>query len=299
MFKMPNAVKITGRSSTLTNSFVNGIIPIFQPTREEIAEALSVLGMAEDDPSCIYCGDRATEWDHLRPLVKGKRPTGYVSEIANLVPACGKCNQSKGGAYWRDWMLGDAKLSPWTRGIPDIAARIERLEAFEAWRAPRCVDFEGIAGGVLWATHWENHARLMELLTECQLTAEEIRLTVKAASASPSAPSRAAKKVRSFKEPTTIDDQFLKLGRIELWATRPNQLNHQLIRAFLLLEKDGEVLRSRMKQFCEQELGISTFDSTYASLKTDAANAHGKVFRDDGIAISMWPRAREEVNRYF
>jgi len=36
---------------------------------------------------CSYCGTPATEWDHLRPLVMNKKPTGYISEIHNLVPA--------------------------------------------------------------------------------------------------------------------------------------------------------------------------------------------------------------------
>ena len=81
MFRMPTAVKITGRTSTITNSFVNAIIPVFMPTDQEIREALGLLGMTVDDVRCAYCGDRATEWDHLRPLVKNQRPTGYVSEF--------------------------------------------------------------------------------------------------------------------------------------------------------------------------------------------------------------------------
>lgn len=43
-----------------------------------------------------YCGEQYKEWDHLNSLVENKRPTGYILEIHNLVPACGGCNQSKG-----------------------------------------------------------------------------------------------------------------------------------------------------------------------------------------------------------
>src|ERR1700761_377168 len=103
-FRMPTPVKITGRTSTITNSFVNGIVPYVYPTEEEVAEALDILGLDADDLRCAYCGDRSTEWDHLRPLVTGKRPTGYIGEIANLVPSCSKCNQSKGARNWREWM---------------------------------------------------------------------------------------------------------------------------------------------------------------------------------------------------
>ena len=96
LFKMPKPMKITDRSSTITNSFINSIIPVIEPTNEEVKHALEILGMDQDSFQCSYCGIVATEWDHLRPLVMNKKPTGYVSEIHNLVPACGKCNQSKG-----------------------------------------------------------------------------------------------------------------------------------------------------------------------------------------------------------
>ena len=68
--------------------------------------------MDESNFRCSYCRDAASEWDHFRPLVKDKQPTGYITEIHNLVPACGKCNQSKGNKDWKTWMLGDAELSP-------------------------------------------------------------------------------------------------------------------------------------------------------------------------------------------
>jgi hypothetical protein len=58
----------------------------------------------------LWRGD--DNWDHLRPLVKNKLPTGYISEIRNLVPSCGPCNQSKGASDWRAWMRGKARGSP-------------------------------------------------------------------------------------------------------------------------------------------------------------------------------------------
>lgn len=96
VFAMPTMMKITGRTSTITNAFVSTIISAIQPTEAEVSEALEILGLNPNDLQCAYCGDRSTEWDHLRPLVRAKKPTGYISEIANLVPSCGKCKQSKG-----------------------------------------------------------------------------------------------------------------------------------------------------------------------------------------------------------
>lgn len=95
LFRMPTPMKITGRSSSITNAFINSIIPVVAPRAEEVKQALEILGMTPGTFQCAYCGSVASESDHLRPLVKDKKPTGYISEIHNLVPSCGKCNQSR------------------------------------------------------------------------------------------------------------------------------------------------------------------------------------------------------------
>jgi hypothetical protein len=97
----------------------------------------------------------------------------------------------------------------------------------------------------------------------------------------------------------TEDNEFRKLRKIKTWASRPHQINHQIIRAFLLLEQDGEVELSRLKQYCTQELHMADFQGNYASMKTDGGNAHGKVFLDDGTTVLIWPRAREEIDLHF
>jgi len=174
-FRMPRPVNITGRTSTITNSFVNGIIPVRIPSEEEVNRALEVLGMPTDDVRCAYCGDPSTEWDHLEPIVSNKRPTGYISEIANLVPACGKCNQSKSGSHWEDWIMGPAKLSPKSRGILDLKNRIARLKTYETTFKRVKIDFESVVPKELWATHWQNHDQLHRLMHEFQKVAEQVR----------------------------------------------------------------------------------------------------------------------------
>lgn len=177
LFQMPKAVKIMGRTSSITNSFINSIIPVVRPTVAEIHEALAILDMVEG-VTCSYCGDGWTEWDHLRPLVLDKQPTGYISEIHNLVPACGKCNQSKGNKDWRQWMFGPAARSPKTRGVDDLESRAERLAAYEAWRPPTVVSFADLAGPDLWNQHQANHRQLMALMREAEVTASAIRSRV-------------------------------------------------------------------------------------------------------------------------
>lgn len=175
VFSMPKAVKITGRSSAITNSFVNGIIPIVEPTEEEIKEALEILDMDIDSISCIYCGSPHTEWDHFRPLIIDKKATGFISEIHNLVPCCGKCNQSKGNQHWRTWMYSDAPLSPKTRGIDDIDYRAERLEKFEQWGSPIRLDIEAIVGKEKWNQHWKNCEEIQRLMKDSQTLSDDIR----------------------------------------------------------------------------------------------------------------------------
>lgn len=178
LFKMPTPMKITGRSSSITNSFINSVIPIIVPTNEQVKEALNILGMSHDNFQCAYCGAVASEWDHLRPLVLDKRPTGYISEIHNLVPACGKCNQSKGNKPWLTWITSSAPLSPKTRGISDLDQRIEKLNAYEAWQEPTKVDFESVVGKQKWAQHWANCESVQNSMKQAQLLASEINQLV-------------------------------------------------------------------------------------------------------------------------
>jgi hypothetical protein len=178
-FQMPTPVSIMGRSSSITNSFINAIIPVVLPTEDELREALSILQMSADDLRCAYCGDRSTEWDHLRPLVVNQRPTGYISEIGNLVPACGKCNQSKGNKPWRIWMEGTAPQSPKTRGVPDLDTKINRLLAYEQWRPVEPLNFEEIVGAEVWEQHWQNWQRVLDEMKESQKLAAQMRATIK------------------------------------------------------------------------------------------------------------------------
>lgn len=180
LFKMPKPMSITGRSSSITNSFVNSIIPIVRPSRNEIKEALVILNMNDKNICCSYCGDTFTEWDHLRPLVVNKKPTGYISEIHNLVPSCGKCNQSKGNKNWYSWMLSEAPLSPKTRQISDMEERISFLDKYENWHEPTLMDFEGAVGTEMWNAHWENCNNIKELMQDSQVLAREINIKVAA-----------------------------------------------------------------------------------------------------------------------
>jgi hypothetical protein len=171
-------MSVNGRSSSITNAFINAIIPIIEPTEEEELQALKILHIDPNDIRCAYCGDKSTEWDHLRPIINNQEPTGYITEIANLVPSCGKCNQSKGKSYWRTWMEGSARLSPKTRGVSDLRERVGRLQKYEDWRKPRKIDFAAVVGPEMWQRHRQNWRDVLELLKKSQSLATEIRAIV-------------------------------------------------------------------------------------------------------------------------
>lgn len=174
-FQMPVPVKITGRLSSVTNSFVNGIIPAVKPADAEVIEALAMLGMTPDNVQCTYCGDPSSEWDHLRAIVRDRRPTGYITEIQNLVPACGKCNQSKGNKHWREWMLGPARLSPASRGIANLEDRVARLEAYEAQGSATNLNVPDIIGAEDWDTHLRNLSKIESAMRVAQEHSDKLR----------------------------------------------------------------------------------------------------------------------------
>jgi hypothetical protein len=177
-FRMPSVQTMVSRKSSITNAFVSAIIPVIPPTHDDIEKALEILQMQPNDVRCAYCGDVSTEWDHLRPLVINRRPTGFISEIANLVPACGKCNQSKGNKNWREWIASAAPRSPTGRAITGTERRVTCLDAYEKWRSPTQVDFSLIVGQADWEKYWGLCEELITELHKCQAVADTIRARV-------------------------------------------------------------------------------------------------------------------------
>ena len=178
-FKIPNAVSINGRTSSITNSFINGIIPVIKPTESEIDEVLDIFNLTKDKVECVYCGDKSTEWDHLEPLIKGKRLTGFITEIQNLVPACGKCNQSKGNRNWFEWMYSNAKQSPFSRQIFDIDKRAKRIRGFENWKTTTNLNFQEIVGSEKWKEYESLYEIIIKSMNDCQIVSDEIKQIIK------------------------------------------------------------------------------------------------------------------------
>jgi len=177
-FRMPRARTITFRTSTVTNAFASAMLPFFQPKTAEISEVLKILGMNPSDLHCAYCGDKATEWEHLHPIVKERFPTGYPSSIRNFVPSCGKCNQSKGGKEWRDWITSDAPLSPKSRKIADLDKRISRLERYEKWANCRQLPLVNIVGEDAYKEYFGKLDHIISQMKEAQTMADILKAKI-------------------------------------------------------------------------------------------------------------------------
>ena len=171
-------LKITSRISSVTNGFVQAILPDAAPSLDEQNSLLTALEMTPETIECVYCGNKATDWDHLRPIVSAKRPTGFLTDYRNLVPSCGPCNQSKSGQAWDVWMAGRAKNSPSSRKIPDVEARVDRLRKFAAWGAVARADLESIVGKELWDSYWGKLSEIESMMRDAQQSAAVIKTII-------------------------------------------------------------------------------------------------------------------------
>jgi 5-methylcytosine-specific restriction endonuclease McrA len=97
--------RLLSRSSTVSNAFAQALSPADDFDEAKLIEAFENLALVgEKGLLCLYCGKGATSVDHLNPLVKDSKFTGWGHVLGNLVPACNECNQSKGGRPWRDFV---------------------------------------------------------------------------------------------------------------------------------------------------------------------------------------------------
>ena len=174
-FKIPSKAIIRARTSTITNAFVQSIIPVREPQDAEIMEVLRILEMEPDHVTCAYCGSPAVStWDHFFPLVVDKLPTGYITEIYNLVPCCSSCNSSKGSKNWELWILNRFPEST------ERNRRIQHLSAYEHWGDNRRtkIDFVSLVHADDWRTYWDKRAELFKKMEEAQSLANQILSTV-------------------------------------------------------------------------------------------------------------------------
>lgn len=96
------------------------------------------------------------------------------------------------------------------------------------------------------------------------------------------------------------DGNYAKANRkIPVWALKPQQNNHRIIKAFFEIEEEQgfvsiDELANRCSNSTDYPDTLSTdFKGNFAQMKTDASNSHGKVFVvNDGI-VEVWDEIKE------
>ncbi len=91
--------------------------------------------------------------------------------------------------------------------------------------------------------------------------------------------------------------------RIPIWAMKPNQYNHKIIRAFFTAEDiASNVTLTMLERLCSDkkhaELYVPTFRNNYSQMKLDGPKSHGKVFEDDGENVWIWNEIEEVLRKY-
>jgi len=92
--------------------------------QKEMSKVLEMLQMVE--PECIFCRSPGIQrWDHLVAIRQGGETV-----LGNMVPSCARCDDSKRELDYDQWMISDARNSPKSRRIADVAERLQRIKEF-------------------------------------------------------------------------------------------------------------------------------------------------------------------------
>ncbi len=111
------------------------------------------------------------------------------------------------------------------------------------------------------------------------------------------------KTVARQNEDTNKDFYGKAIQRIPIWAVKPNQYNHKIIRAyFKAVAATGRATIDMMERLCSDEnnleLYVPTFKNNYSQMKLDGPKSHGKVFEDDGDSVWIWSEVEEVLMKY-
>lgn len=173
-FKMPSKGDLRSRTSTISNAFVSSITPWIYPKSEEVIGIYDKFGIVEGQ--CAYCLQYgANSVDHYKCLVIRSEPSGYITDIDNLVPCCQKCNSAKGSKSFEDWYDDDrtkARLNE--LGMTDAQIKERRDIIVNAMKDIKRYDYRQIVGEEKWNEFIERRKKLNALLKENQSFCDEL-----------------------------------------------------------------------------------------------------------------------------
>ncbi len=96
----------------------------------------------------------------------------------------------------------------------------------------------------------------------------------------------------------SISNEINKVSRrLKRWAKNPQQINSQILNAFLELEAQASatITEAALRNAVNSD---KPFDSNFAQMKIIAAKNHGKIFEQYGNEITIWPPVAELISEY-
>lgn len=131
---------LRSRKSTIAYELAKGL----EGKREKLPMAIekersSILNL---NNCCEYCGTsikKSTGGDHFYPMVKDGLPTEYCNDKCNIIPSCSKCNTSKSGKHWKEWLNSDSASNPVLSMSEDDRAKLfDKLERYDEFMQKYC-----------------------------------------------------------------------------------------------------------------------------------------------------------------
>ncbi len=186
-FRMPGKSNLKNRSSTINNAFAIAITPYLPPSSDNLDWYYDELGINPDQ--CGYCLQESNSVDHIRPLVRKGLPTGYITNIYNLIPCCSTCNSKKGAKDFQEWYCGNDNIARLhTLGLSDeqIQERFSIICRFIEKHMPEPLDYEQILGKDSWDEYKRRKDRIIEQLVDNQRFCDELKQRIEEYLAEPS-----------------------------------------------------------------------------------------------------------------
>ena len=136
------------------------------------------LALKRSNQTARIAGGKYDYLEHFRPLVEKGQPTGYGSDIYNLVPSCSSCNVRKGNMTWQDWMQNEH--NPGVSDEKEHAKRFSTLLEFDSWGKDETafVNYEKLIGSKKWKEYQEGYAEIIKYIEKIHPIQKEIKALV-------------------------------------------------------------------------------------------------------------------------
>lgn len=259
---------------------------------------------------CCYCGeDKKLERDHVVGINKKELGFHYVGNIA---PACPSCNRTKNNMNGNDERFAwEIHLETVSTGGP-LQKRRTKIDTFmRNHNYPPDFNYDirrNYQKNVedFYRSIQDQVKRKTDVLLNNIKNNNSEQMGLNSGGdiprPSPYAQGPLSKKTSGYSERSK--ETFNKVHKIKRWANHPEQINHKIIRAYLHLEKNGDVRLDDLRSLCSDSSRhsryyVKNFNDHYSSMKTDNGHSHGKVFYDKNGLVSIWVQPRKEINTYF